>query len=228
MIIQRGQNKANFILQKKIVCAIRNGLVGGGMIIPFSELKLYIADFEGKYIPSFVNDLARESTPSRGLVLAEAGNKTLYVLISDGRAVISKVLAFSDEEDLVTDVPVNEILSEKSVDLYLFSISSDFVFTWLTDFFTYPVSLFAQGRFVDVMKRHIALRVHLLLGGQQYAQSRGRNVCELFKVEAQFCDAVQRRFEFLFQIGSGNGIQTPFQRKIRFVVFDCFGDGQHK
>ena len=152
MIIQRGQNKANFILQKKIVCAIRNGLVGGGMIIPFSELKLYIADFEGKYIPSFVNDLARESTPSRGLVLAEAGNKTLYVLISDGRAVISKVLAFSDEEDLVTDVPVNEILSEKSVDLYLFSISSDFVFTWLTDFFTYPVSLFAQGRFVDVMK----------------------------------------------------------------------------
>lgn len=122
------------------------------MIIPFSELKLYISGFEGRYISSFVSDLARESGLSRGLLLAEAGNKTLYVLLSDGRAVISKVLAFSDEEDLVTDVPIDEILVEKSVDLYLFSLSNDFVFTWLTDFFTYPVSLYAPGRFVDVMK----------------------------------------------------------------------------
>ncbi|MBR4530839.1 hypothetical protein IKO70_00300 [bacterium] len=122
------------------------------MIIPFSELKLYIADFEGKYISSFVNDLAHDGIPSRGIVLAEAGNRTLYVLISDGRAVISKVLAFSGEGDLVTDVPVSEILAEKSVDLYLFSIENEIVFTWLTDFFTYPVSLYAPGRFVDVMK----------------------------------------------------------------------------
>ena len=90
------------------------------MIIPFSELKLFISDFEGKYIPSFVNDLSRDDGLSRGLVLAEAGNRSLYVLISDGRAVISKVLAFSDEETLVTDVPIAEILGEKSVDLYLF------------------------------------------------------------------------------------------------------------
>ena len=122
------------------------------MIIPFSKLKFYISCFEGKYISSFINDLSRENGLSRGLVLAEAGNMTLYVLISDGRAVISKVLAFSGEEDLVTDVPVSEILAEKSVDLYLFSIENDTVFTWLTDFFTYPVSLYAPDRFVDVMK----------------------------------------------------------------------------
>ena len=122
------------------------------MIIPFSELKLFISDFEGKYISSFVNDLARDGGLSRGIVLAEAGNKSLYVLISDGRAVISKVLAFSDCEDFVTDVPITEILGEKPVDLYLFKIENDLVFSWLTDFFTYPVSLYAPSRFVDVPK----------------------------------------------------------------------------
>ena len=122
------------------------------MIIPLSVLKLYISDFEGKYISSFVNDLSRGSGISRGLVLAETADKAVYVLISDGRAVISKVLAFSDEENLVTDLPVSEILGEKSVDLYLFSIESDLVFRWLTEFFTYPLSLYAPGRFIDVPK----------------------------------------------------------------------------
>ena len=122
------------------------------MIIPFSELKLYISAFEGRYFSSFINDLSRESGFDRGLVAAEAGNKTAYVLISDGCAVISKVLAFSDGEDLVTDVPVAEIMAEKALDLYLFSIEDDSVFKILTDFFTYPVSLYAPGRFVDVMK----------------------------------------------------------------------------
>jgi len=122
------------------------------MIIPFSELKIYISAFEGKYISSFVNDLAHESGLSRGFVVAEAGNKALYVLISDGRAVISKVLAFSGEEGWVNEVPINEILGEKPVDLYLFTVENDIVFRWLTDFFTYPLSLYAPGRFVDVPK----------------------------------------------------------------------------
>jgi hypothetical protein len=122
------------------------------MIIPFSELKLYISAFEGRYFSSFVNDLSRESGFDRGLVVAEAANKSAYVLISGGCAVISKVLAFSDGEDLVTDVPIAEILAEKSVDLYLFTIENDDVFKILTDFFTYPVSIYAPGRFVDVMK----------------------------------------------------------------------------
>ena len=115
------------------------------MIIPFSELKLYLSAFEGKYIPSFVNDLARDGGLRRGLVAAEAGNKTLYVLISDGRAVISRVLGFSDEEDLLSDIPIDGIFTEKSVDLYLYSIENDSVFSSLTDFslirslFTLPV-----------------------------------------------------------------------------------------
>ena len=122
------------------------------MIIPFSELKLYLSAFEGKYIPSFVNDLARDGGLRRGLVAAEAGNKTLYVLISDGRAVISRVLGFSDEEDLLSDIPIDGIFAEKSVDLYLYSIENDSVFSSLTDFFTYPVSVYAHGAFVDVPK----------------------------------------------------------------------------
>ena len=122
------------------------------MIIPFSELKLYLSAFEGKYIPSFINDLSRDGALSRGLVAAEAGNKTLYVLISDGCAVISRVFAFSDEEDFVSDVPIGEILAEKSVDIYLFSLENDNVFRCLTDFFTYPLSLYASGAFVDVPK----------------------------------------------------------------------------
>ena len=122
------------------------------MIIPFSELKLYLSDFEGKYIPSFVNDLAGEGGISRGMVLAEAGNKALYVLISDGRPVISRVLSFSDEEYLVTDVPVSELLLEKSLDLYLFSIGNDSVFKWLTEFFTYPLFLYAPWNFADTAK----------------------------------------------------------------------------
>mgnify|MGYP003369917722 CR=1 FL=1 len=122
------------------------------MLPPFSELKLYLSDFDGRYLPSFVNDLSRDSELSRGLVIAEAGNKTVYVLISEGRAVISKVLSFSDEECLVTDVPVTEMFLEKSADLYLFSIENDTVFKWLAEFFTYPVSLYAPWNFADTAK----------------------------------------------------------------------------
>ena len=122
------------------------------MIIPFSELKFYISAFEGRYFSSFVNDLARDRSFDRGLAVAEAGNVTAYVLISDGRAVLSKVLAFSDDGQLATDVSIGEVAAGKSVDLYLFSLEDSAVFKWLTDFFTYPIALYAPSRFVYVMK----------------------------------------------------------------------------
>lgn len=120
------------------------------MIVPFSELKLFLSDFEGKYLSSFVNDLVREGSFECGVLVAEACDKTGYVLISGGAPVLSRVIAFSDDEQISTDIPIDALLEEKSLDLYLMAVKDDAVFKSLTDFFVYPLSLYAPYRFVNV------------------------------------------------------------------------------
>ncbi len=120
------------------------------MILPFSDLKFYISDFEGRFIPSFVNDIARFGDFETGILFIEAENKTGYVLISGGSAVLSRVMAFSDDGQLASGIPIEALFTEKSVDLYLAEVKSDKVFKWLSDFFVYPLSVYAPYRFVDV------------------------------------------------------------------------------
>ena len=120
------------------------------MFLPFSELKIHLSGFDGKFVPSFVNDIAREGKFQNGLLVLEAQNKTGYVLISGGRAVLSRVAVFSEDGQIFTNIPVDSFLNEKQVELYLLSVENDKVFKCLSDFLVYPISLYSPYRFVNV------------------------------------------------------------------------------
>lgn len=120
------------------------------MFLPFSELKIHLSGFDGKFVPSFVNDISRDGDFKDGLLVLEAQNKTAYILISGGRAVLSRVAVFSDDGQIFTNIPVDSFLDEKQVELYLMSVENDKVFKCLSDFLVYPISLYSPYRFVNL------------------------------------------------------------------------------
>lgn len=120
------------------------------MFLPFSELKIHLLGFDGKFVPSFVNDISRDGSFKNGLLVLETQNKTGYILISGGRAVLSRVAVFSEDGQIFTNIPVDSFLGEKQVDLYLMSVENDSVFKCLSDFLVYPISLYSPYRFVNV------------------------------------------------------------------------------
>ena len=120
------------------------------MLLPFSELKLHVHGFDGKFVPSFVNDIANDGGFKNGLLAFEAGSRTGYVLISGGHPVLSRVVAFSGDSQISTNIPMESFLDESQLDLYLLSVDDDKIFKCLSDFLVYPLSIYAPYRFVNV------------------------------------------------------------------------------
>ena len=120
------------------------------MLLPFSELKIHQQGFDGKFVPSFVNDIARDGGFKNGLLAFGTGSRTGYVLISGGNPVLSRVVAFSGDSQISTNIPMESLLDESRLDLYLASVDDDRIFKCLSDFLVYPLSLYAPYRFVNV------------------------------------------------------------------------------
>lgn len=120
------------------------------MLLPFSEIKFSLDNFDGKFLPSFVNDLARDGEFRDGMVLAEAQNKTGYVLISGGRAVLSRGVAYDAAGEVLAPVPIETLLEEKNLKLSLMTVGNDKIFKYLSDFLAYPTFICSQYRFANV------------------------------------------------------------------------------
>ena len=120
------------------------------MLLPFSEIKLHLPEFDGRFIPSFINDLARDGGFKNGMLVFEAHNRTGYVLISDGRAVLSRGFACDREGEIFITVPIETLLEEKSVDLSLVCVENDELFKYLSDFLAYPAFVCSPYRFANV------------------------------------------------------------------------------
>ncbi|MBP5406725.1 hypothetical protein J6Z19_06220 [bacterium] len=120
------------------------------MLIPFSEVKFHSPDFDGKFVPSFLNDIARDGEFQNGILICETSNKTGYVLISDGRAVLSRGIAFSNEGEVFASVPIESFLEEQHLELTLASVKNDNVLKYLSDFLAYPHFICSPYRFVNV------------------------------------------------------------------------------
>lgn len=120
------------------------------MLLPFSEIKFSMTGFDGRFLPSFINDLARDGGFRDGMVLAEAQNKTCYLLISGGHAVISRGIAYDSEGEVLMPVPAEVFLEEKNLDISLMAIKKDSVFRYLSDFMAYPAFICSQYRFANV------------------------------------------------------------------------------
>ena len=120
------------------------------MLLPYSEIKLRLPEFDGRFIPSFLNDLARDGEFQNGMAFFEARNKTGYVLISGGRAVLARGIAFDDEGEVMTTLPMESFLDEKNLELSLAVVGNDRVFKALSDFLAYPVFVCSPYLFVNV------------------------------------------------------------------------------
>ena len=120
------------------------------MLLPFSEIKFSLSGFDGKFLPSFVNDLAGDGEFQDGMVLAEAQNKTGYVLVSGGRAVLSRGVAYDAAGEVLVPVPIETFLEEKNLKLSLMTVGNDKIFKYLSDFLAYPTFICSQYRFANV------------------------------------------------------------------------------
>ena len=136
---------------KKIQCVIRGRLfVEIYMLLPFSEIKFSQSGFDGKFLPSFLSDIARDGEFQNGMLLAEAQNKTGCVLISGGRAVLSRGFAYDNAGEVLASVPIEAFLEEKSLELSLMSVEKESVFKYLSDFLAYPAFICSPYRFANV------------------------------------------------------------------------------
>lgn len=74
----------------------------------------------------------------------------------------------------------------------------------------------------NITDNHFALLVHRLLSRKENAESGGRNVFELFKVEYEFGYSVKRLTKLCFELGSSGGVESSYDRNRKYGSVKSF------